>query len=64
MVGNQSNTSRDMIDLLESLHEEDEDPVQVIRKLREDNQKLQDKLAEYAGAGMKKQKIQTNIRLN
>lgn len=59
-----SNHSRDMMDLLESLHEEDEDPVSMVKRLKDENQKLQAQVNELQADAIRRGKNQPSIRLN
>jgi hypothetical protein len=61
---NQNLSNNSMEHLLESLHEEDEDPATIIKKIKTENKLLRNKLEEVAAEMAKRNRSQMSIKLN
>jgi hypothetical protein len=61
---NQNLSNNSMEHLLESLHEEDEDPATIIKKIKAENKLLKNKLEEVVAELAKRNKSQVSIKLN
>lgn len=46
MLASNPNISQDMVEILESLHEEDQDPNKIITRLKLEKKQMQSKIAE------------------